>query len=188
MHFPLNTRQAITEFLFLEDAPQSVDLSFVLGSPTISSIVPAVELYLAGHTKKIVISGHGPQTDSPPEWKMYQDYAIAHGVLAQDIFVETKAANTLENFVFSKALIEKIFGWENIRTVALSAKPYHMRRSLMTARQHWPAHLNYVMRPSNAPDDPPASTWWQTESGRQFALAELRAIGTYALAGDLGDI
>ena len=63
-----------------------------------------------------------------------------------------------------------------------------MRRALMTARMQWPAHINYVMRPSNAPDDPPASTWWETESGRLFALAELRAIGTYALAGDIGDL
>ena len=75
MHLPLNTRQAITDFLFLEDPPQPVDLSFVLGSPTISSIIPAVELYKNGLTKKIVISGHGPKADSTPEWKIYQDYA-----------------------------------------------------------------------------------------------------------------
>lgn len=188
MHLPLNTRQAITDFLFLEDPPQPVDLSFVLGSPTISSIIPAVELYKNGLTKKIVISGHGPKADSSPEWKIYQDYAIDNGVLPADIFVETKSSNTLENFRFSRDLIEKVIGWKNIHLVSLSAKPYHMRRALMTARMQWPAHINYVMRPSNAPDDPPASTWWETESGRLFALAELRAIGTYALAGDIGDL
>ena len=187
MHLPLNSREAITQFLFLEDPPRQVDLSFVLGSPSISSILPAVDLYLAGLTKKIMISGHGPRSDSLPEWKMYQDYAINHGVLAQDILVETKATNTLENFVFSQALIEEKIGWGSIQTVAISAKPYHMRRVLMTARQHWPNHLSYVMRPSNAPDDPPASTWWQTEGGRQFVLGELRAIGTYSLTGHLGD-
>ena len=187
MLLPLNSREAITQFLFLEDPPQTVDLSFVLGSPSISSIVPAVELYLAGMAKKIVVSGNGPHSNSPPEWKIYRDYAINHGVLAQDIFVEPKATNTLENFVFSNALIEEKFGWKNIHTIAISAKPFHMRRALMTARQHWPAHLNYVMRPSNAPDDPPATTWWQTEGGRQFVLSELRAIGTYGLDGHLGD-
>lgn len=187
MHIPLDSRKAITQFLFLEDEPRQVDLSFVLGSPSISSIVPAVNLYQSGMTKKIVISGHGPRPNSLPEWKIYQDYAIAHGVLEQDILVETKATNTLENFVFSFDLIEEKIGWGAIKTVALSAKPFHMRRALMTARQHWPSHISYVMRPSNAPDDPPASTWWQTEGGRQFVLGELRAIGTYGLAGDLGD-
>lgn len=39
------TRDAITKFLFLEDKPAPVDLCFILGSPSISSIVPAVHLY-----------------------------------------------------------------------------------------------------------------------------------------------
>lgn len=187
MRIPLESREAITQFLFVEDPPQPVDLSFVLGSPSISSIVPAVELYQKGLTKKILISGHGPNFDSVPEWQIYQDYAITNGVSIQDILVEKKASNTLENFVFSKDLIGESIGWNQINTVALSAKPFHMRRALMTARQHWPAHVNYVIRPSHAFDDPPASTWWQTESGRQFVLSELRAIGTYALAGHIGD-
>lgn len=181
-----DTREAITQFLFLKDEPTPVDLCFVLGSPSISSILPAIDLYQRGFTRKILISGHGPQLDSIPEWRVYQEYAIANGVPESAILVEKQASNTLENFVFSKAVIEQELGWKNLSKIALVAKPFHMRRVLMTASRQWPSHLQYSMQPSNAPDDPPAETWWQTPSGRNFVLAELKAIGTYGLADHIG--
>lgn len=183
---PMDTREAITQFLFLKDEPAPVDLCFVLGSPSISSILPAVALYQQGLTAKILISGHGPQKDSVAEWQVYRDYAIANGVPESAILVEKQASNTLENFTFSKVVIEQELGWENLHKIALVAKPFHMRRALMTASRQWPAHLQYSMQPSNAPDDPPAETWWQTPSGRNFVLAELKAIGTYGLADHIG--
>ena len=183
---PMDTREAITQFLFLKDEPTPVDLCFVLGSPSISSILPAVALFKQGLTPKILISGHGPQKDSIPEWQVYRDYAIANGVPESAILVEKQASNTLENFTFSKVVIEQEIGWENLSKIALVAKPFHMRRVLMTASRQWPAHLQYSMQPSNAPDDPPAETWWETSSGRNFVLAELKAIGTYGLADHIG--
>ena len=185
----LASRAAITRFLFLRDEPQPVDFAFVLGSPTLSSVEPAIALYKQGLTRKIVISGKGPaqaRADAPPEALMYRDHAVRSGVAADDVLTEDRAANTLENFRFSRALIERHLGWENVRAVSISAKPFHMRRALMTARAQWPAHLKLVMLPSDAADDPPASTWWQTPDGRNFVLNELRAIGTYGLQGDLG--
>jgi hypothetical protein len=182
----LESRDAITRFLFLEDEPQQVDLCLVLGSPSISSVVPAIDLFKRGFTPRILISGHGPSPDSAPEWRLYRDYAIGQGVPAAAILVEEKATNTLENFTLSARVIEAEIGWSRVNSVAIAAKPFHMRRALMTARANWPAHVRFVMRPSNAPDDPPAATWWQTESGRGYVLSELRAIGTYALAGHIG--
>lgn len=183
----LETREAITKFLFLKDEPAPVDLCFVLGSPSISSMVPAVELFLNGFTPKILISGHGPRRWQKPEADTYKAYAVEKGVPEGSIMLERKAKNTLENFLFVKPIIERALGWENIRRVAIAAKPFHMRRALMTARKHWPVHLQYLMLPSNAPDDPPAETWWQSEHGRRYVFAELRAIGTYALEGHIGD-
>lgn len=184
---PPDTREAITKFLFLKDEPAPVDLCFVLGSPSISSVVPAVDLFLRGLTPKILISGHGPRRWQKPECDVYKAYAVEKGVPEQAILLERNARNTLQNFTFSKAVIEHEIGWEHLKSIAIAAKPFHMRRALMTARKHWPSHVRYLMLPSNAPDDPPAETWWQTEHGRRFVLAELRAIGTYALEGHIGD-
>jgi DUF218 domain len=180
------TRDAITRFLFLEDEPAPVDLCFVLGSPTPSSMLPAVDLYRRGLTPKILISGRGPVPQHEPECEVYKAYATERGVPEHAILLERSASNTLENFVFAKAVIEQEIGWHNLKRVAIAAKPFHMRRALMTARMHWPAHLGYLMLPSTHPDDLPAETWWQSEHGRRYVLSELRAIGAYALEGHIG--
>ena len=186
----LASRDAITRFLFIEDPPEPVDFAFVLGSLTTSSVEPAVELYRRGLTSRIVISGFGPSAEGQPdrrsEAEIHRDHAIAQGVRDDDILIETRATNTLENFRFTSPIVERHLGWDKIRAVSISGKPFHMRRALMTARAEWPPHLRLVMLPSKRPDDPPAQTWWQTEAGRRFVLNELRSIGAYGLQGDLG--
>jgi DUF218 domain len=184
-HF-FDSRDAITSFLFLNDPPAPVDFCFVLGCPTSTNMKPAIALYFEGFTRHIVIAGHGPKPQDVPEAEIFRDYAVARGIPADAMVLESTSSNTVENFAFSRPLIEQHFGWDRIRRVAIVAKPYHMRRAVMTARQQWPRHIALFARPSEEPDDPPASTWWQTPAGRGFVLAELRAIGTYGLQGDLG--
>lgn len=181
------SRRAITQFLFVEDPPEPVDLCFVLGCPTATNMDPAIALHIRGWAPLIMISGHGPVPQLVPEAILFKDYALARGIPQAAIMIETKATNTLENFTFSASIIEREIGWKHIRCVALVSKPYHARRALMTARRHWPTHLRFIMQPSLRPDDLPAETWWHTEGGRAHVLRELIAIGTYAQKGDIGD-
>lgn len=183
---PIASRDAITRFLFVEDAAVPVDLCFVLGCPTPSNMDPAIELHARGLAPLLMISGHGPAPQPVPESVLFRDYAVARGVPAAAMLLETEATNTKENFTLSAPLIERQLGWGNIRRVALVAKPYHMRRAIMTARRHWPAHLGLIAQPSREADDFLASNWWQTPGGREFILRELRAIGTYGLQDDIG--
>jgi uncharacterized SAM-binding protein YcdF (DUF218 family) len=180
------TRDALTRFLFLKDDPAAVDLCLVLGSPTAYSMQPAIDLYRSGLTERILISGLGPRPDQEPECESFKRFALEQGVPAQAIVLERQASNTLENFVFSRAVIEREIGWDNIKTVAIVSKPFHMRRALMAARKHWPAHVRFVMQPSIDPRDIPADTWWQSEEGRRYVLSELKAIGSYALQNHIG--
>jgi uncharacterized SAM-binding protein YcdF (DUF218 family) len=139
-----------------------------------------------GLTKKILGSGYGPLPQQEPECELFKRYALARGVPKAAIFLERRATNTRENFVFSRPIVEAQFGWRNIKRVAIASKPFHMRRALMTARMHWPSHLSFIMLPSDEPDDVTSDSWWKTEGGRRLILAELRAIGTYGLKGDIG--
>jgi hypothetical protein len=180
------SRDAITAFLFVNDPPAPVDLCFVLGCPTPTNMDPAIALYHRGFTRRILISGHGPSAQAIPEAEQFKTYAIARGVPENAMLLETAATNTRENFTLSSPIIAGRYGWQNIQSVAIVCKPFHARRAIMTARAHWPAHVKLQSRPSEAPDDPPATTWWQTEAGRNYVLRELQAIGTYALQGDLG--
>ena len=182
----LESREAITRFLFLADPPEPVDLCFVLGCPTPTNMDPAIALHASGFAPVVMISGHGPARQPVPESMVFRDYAVARGIPAEAMIIETEATNTKENFALSAPIIGAQLGWSRIRRVALVTKPYHMRRAIMTARQHWPAHLRLIALPSYAPDDPLAESWWQTEDGRRYVLQELRAIGTYALQNDIG--
>lgn len=185
------SRQAITDFLFLSNEPQAVDLAFVLGAPNLTNIEPAISLYRAGLTKDIVISGLGPpalsSTHGIPEALMLKEYALRCGIPEKNIFTEILSTNTLENFKFSYLLIKEHFGWNNLSSIAICGKPFHMRRALMTARAHWPLHINLLMLPTNHPDDPNAVTWWQSAAGKAHVFKELNAISLYAMKGDIGD-
>jgi uncharacterized SAM-binding protein YcdF (DUF218 family) len=188
-----SSRQAITDFLFVSDEPEAVDICVVLGSPSPTNIEPAVALYRSGLTRVVLITGHGPREATedrafPPEHVALRDGALRAGIPEAALLVEQTATNTLENFTRSAALIDARFGWANVRAVAVAGKPLHMRRALMTARRHWPGHLRLVMQPSKSPDDLQSGTWWQTEQGRQRVFRELKCIGEYAMKSHIGGV
>lgn len=179
------TRDAITRLVFLSHQPENVDVALVLGSPSISNILPAVSLYMQGMTRRIVVTGHGPADGSKPEWRVYRDYALSAGVPEAAILVEPHARNTLENFVFSDRLIADEIGWSNIGSMAICSKPLHARRAYMTARRHFPKDVVLLMTPPKHPADIQADDWWRTPVGRERVMGELRRIGEYAVKGDL---
>ena len=179
------TIESITQLVFVENAPESVDLVLVLGSPSISNILPAVYLHSQGLADLIVISGHGPNHDSLPEWKIYSDFALNAGVEKSSILIEPNARNTHENFVLSSNLIEQAIGWRQIKKIAICCKPIHTRRALMTARRNIPKSVEILMLPPNHPSDIHAYDWWQTSKGRDRVFGEIRRIGEYASKGDI---
>lgn len=183
-----DSRTAISTFLFKKCSPEPVDLAFVLCSPTISSIHPAITLYKSGLAPRILISGAGTAVDGSVEWSFYHDHALASGVADSALLLEKAARNTAENAAFGAALIEKELGWAKVRSLAVCSKPFHMRRAIMTLRRHVPADVRLIAQPPEDPGDLSAETWWQTAQGRQRIFAELGKIGEYALKGDLDDV
>lgn len=181
------TRDAITEFLFIRDEPGPVDLALVLGSPSVSSILPAIDLYRAARTPLILISGAGETPHGKPEWQLYKEHALSNGIPEERLLLEREARNTRENIELSAKVIEDIVGWANLSRLAICAKPFHMRRVYMTARSIFPPNISVLLLPPDDPGDIWASNWWKTERGRKVVLEELGRISTYALKGDLGD-
>ena len=182
------SRAAISAFLFKKSPPEPVDLAFVFCSPTISTLHPAIALYTSGLTPKLLITGAGTAIDGSTEWSFYRDHALKAGVPETVLLVEKTARHTAENAAFGAALIEKELGWSKVRSLAVCAKPFHMRRAIMTLRRHVPADVRLVAQPPEDPGDLSADTWWQTAQGRQRIFGELGKISEYALKGDLGDV
>lgn len=184
MQFP-TTVGAITSLIFCADNPVSVDLALVLGSPSISNVEPAIALYQAKLTPKIMITGRGPATASLPEWQVYRDRALADGVPEADLLIEPAASNTRENFLFSEKIISQQLSWESISSIAICCKPIHTRRAFMTARKYMPQDVQLVMLPPSHPADIQPDNWWKIERGRARVLGELARIAAYTLQEDL---
>jgi len=177
--------RAITDLIFVRHAPRHVDLALVLGSPTVSSMDPAVALYRGGLVRRIVISGLGRHRDGPPEWQMLRDYGLEQGIAAGDMLIEPEATNTLENIRLSAPLIEREIGWSAVSTLAICCKPLHTRRAMMTARTHLPSHVEIVMLSPCDPRDIQPESWWTNDVARDRVLLEMKRIADYTLKGDI---
>lgn len=176
--------QAISSFLFVRDEPAPVDLAVVLGSPSVNSIYPAISLFQAGLTHQILITGAGQSTSGQPEWELYRDTALQAGIPNDALLLEKQATNTAENLSFSAELIAATIGWSRVASIALCAKPFHMRRALLTARKFFPLEVNLIARPAEDPMNLLASNWADTPQGRRRVFEELGKISRYALNGD----
>jgi len=178
------TRDAISQFLFAKDEPEYVDLAFVLGSPTVNSLFPALTMFQAKLTKRILISGAGPTGCGIPEWMLYRDHALAAGVPAEALFLEKYGRNTLENFQLGAKLVDQEIGWSKLSAIGICAKPFHMQRALMTARRFIPAHVRLLAFPAEHLENLSQTSWADTPAGTERILKELGKISTYGLQGD----
>lgn len=195
-----DTIARITDLIFAADPRRGVDVVIVLGSPNPTASIPAQEMYHAGLTPWIVVSGHGREGGSHrigdgtgdsigdgavPEWQIHRDALLAAGVPAERILVEPRATNTLENITLSAALIADRLGWANVTRVGLCCKPIHARRARLTAQSHLPPGLSLSVHCPSDPQDIQPETWWQTPLGLGRVMGELRRIADYVQKGDL---
>lgn len=185
---PAETHQDISRFLFARDLPEAVDLAFVLGSPNVNSLFPALALFKAGLTRRILISGGNKTVDGKPEWELYRDHAIAEGVPSESLFLECEARNTQENLIFGESLIARDIGWSKVKSIGLCAKPFHMRRVLLTARRFIPHGVRLLAFPADHPQNLSAETWADSAPGFARVMDELGKISRYGLQGDFDEL
>lgn len=95
------------------------------GGGYLERVKRALELHQAGMADTLVFSSG--YVFAFREAEVMREIAIANGVQPSDIVLETQAANTYENVVFTRD-IARARGW---RRVMLVSSPYHMRRALL---------------------------------------------------------
>ena len=92
----------------------------------------AVTLYRDGHaTRMMFVSGY---VFAFPEAELMKQLAVAHGVPAEAILVETRAANTRE----SVGSVAERLARDRVGRILLVSSPYHMRRALLVWRKAAP--------------------------------------------------
>lgn len=105
--------------------------------------IQAVQLYHRGVIKKLVITGATFGKDIPDEGDYLVPELIKAGIPAADIISETKAKNTFENAVFSKA---KLIALQLPPPYVVITSAYHIPRSKMVFER---AGVNAIMYPAN---------------------------------------
>lgn len=90
----------------------------------------AISLYSAGRVRKLVMTGGQGPGDKASEAEAGRDFAIAAGVPAADILVETASHTTFENMVNSLPLLAE----HSLNRVLVVSDPLHMRRAIRMAR------------------------------------------------------
>jgi hypothetical protein len=177
----------INKILFenLNDDGLVGDIILVFGSVTahIYRVPKAVELLKAKRAQKIIMSGG--QSD-PPEALVMKDAAIKLGVNDSDILLETKSTNTGENILFTKALLEEIYGLNNIKRILLVTNFFHLRRCLLSMKTFIPDWIEYrlcgVLDINTRPDN-----WWTNEKGKTRVMNEIDRLIKYTRSKDIID-
>lgn len=181
----------ITKYIFIEDQDLSGDIALVFGTWNSwrPSLERAVELYKNKLVPKIIVSGGINNETGIIEGDFMAKELVTMGVPVEDILIENKATNTLENVVFSMLIIERILGLNNIKVITAVVKNFHSRRALMTLRRNIP---NGIILKSAEYVSPffnfTKNDWFQSDSGREKVFEEIEKIKKYLAKGDLIEI
>ncbi len=131
----------------------------------------AIELYQSGTVGALVFTGGLSQGDDLAEAEAGRDYALAHGVPAEDIFIETVSTTTFENLVQAQIILQA----EGFERVLLVSDPLHMRRALTMARD---LGLDAYPSPTTT------SRYRSLRTQLPFFLREVYFYGSYLLVGE----
>lgn len=183
--------EEITRYIFLDDENPTGDIAFVFGTWNAwrESVVKAAELYKKRFIPKVIVSGGLNPTTGVVEGNFMAEELEKLGVSKDDILVENKSTNTLENVLFSIQVIDKALGLQNIRTITAVVKNYHARRALMTLRKHIPINIKLKAVAYTAAHYPfTKDNWSGTENGRIKVMEEIEKIQKYLAKGDLAEL
>ncbi|MEV4771701.1 YdcF family protein [Micromonospora humida] len=117
-----------------------VDVGIGLGSHDLGVAKIATDLYHRGMYPHLVFTGANAPTTIGTfprgEAVHYREYAIAHGVPADAILIDTEAKNTGQNIEHTRALLAE--HQIQARSVILMSRPYQQRRAYATCKKLWP--------------------------------------------------
>jgi uncharacterized SAM-binding protein YcdF (DUF218 family) len=185
------TTEEMTKYMFLEDENPKGDLGFIFGTwfAWERSIEKAAELYHKNLIPKFIVTGGENRRNSIIEGDLMAQELEKKGVPKENILIESKSTNTLENVTLSLPIIDKEIGLENINVITAIVKNYHARRALMTLKKHFPPHITFKAAVYIADNYPfTKDDWFETEKGQEKVTTEYEKIQKYLKKGDIAEL
>ncbi|MBQ2954202.1 MAG: YdcF family protein [Clostridia bacterium] len=183
--------RAVTDFIFVEDAPEAADIILIPGSRKIEHAQRAAELYRAGYAPCVLPSGRYAttygcfrgvperyQADYPEtyesEWAFLKAVLMRHGVPEEAILREDQATYTWENALRSREVIAS--AGLQVRTAILCCHAFHARRALLYYQAAMPG-VRMIVCPAQTPGVT-RQDWFRTEKGRDRVMGEVARLGS----------
>ena len=183
--------QAVSDFVFVADAPAPVDVILVPGNANPVHALHAAELYHQGLSRYVLPSGRYSKLvghfagvdpdwqeaypgDYETEWAYLRAVLLGAGVPETAILREDQATYTWENAQFSRRVTDGM--GMTVRRAMLCCRSYHARRALLYYQAAFP-DTEFLVCPASVPgfnrDD-----WYRTAQGRAMILGEVRRLGS----------
>lgn len=183
--------RAVTEFIYVEDAPEKADVIFVPGSRKIEHALRAAELYRDGYAPYVLPSGRytvkrgyfmelpEPLKSEYPgpfdtEWAFLREVLMRHGVPESAILREDQATYTWENAQLSRDVLQA--RGIACRTAILACHAFHARRALLYYQAAMP-ETRFIVCPASMPGYG-RDEWYKTPKGRARVLGEMQRLGS----------
>lgn len=124
------------------ESGQKVDAVIVLGAAvrndeatlTLKNRTHAAAAYLKANPKTVcVVSGGKGNDETRSEAEVMRELLLTDGISDERILIEDKATSTRENFLFSKAILDRRFGADGY-TVGFATSDFHVYRAGLIAR------------------------------------------------------
>lgn len=173
--------EELTNFIFLEDEPQSADVIFVPGSEETDLAKKAAKLYLEGYAPLLVPSGKYAKWTGHPldnafetESDQFADLMRKAGVPKEAILKERQATYTYENAIYTKQLLEK--RKINVKRAILCCQAYHARRCKLYYQILFP-DTELLVCPVETKGIT-RSNWYRRKEGIELVLGEIEKCGS----------
>ena len=180
----------LTDFIFIEDAPEQADLIFVPGGSYGEIAENAARLYHEGYSARILVSGkysitagHFTGVNSPAayrentyvtECEFLSDILLKNQVPDYAILREENATFTYENAIYSRALTDRL--GISVRTAIISCQAYHARRCLLYFSLLYP-DTRFLICPA-VTRDISRDNWYKNPEKIDLVLGEVERCGS----------
>jgi len=128
----------------------------------------AIDLYQRRAVGVVIFTGGFGEGEQHAESEVAREYALARGVAAEHIYVETESRTTFENLAGAKGVVER----EDLGRVLIVSDPLHMKRAVLMARD---MGLDAYSSPT------PTSRYRSWRTQLRFLLREVYFYSTYLL-------
>jgi len=179
----------ITEFIFINNEPQKVDVIFVPGGSYPEIAQKATILWKEEYSPLILPSGRysiklgqftGPMSKEDvytgeyvTEWEFLKDVLIKNGVREDAILKEDEATNTYQNAIYTKKITDGLR--LNIKKAIICCQSFHARRCLMYYQLLYP-QTQFVICATDT-QGINKRNWCTTDNGINKVMGELARCG-----------